>query len=178
MLIAVDPMLFHILRCEKYHRNMAYRRGFLQLLAELHSIHHRHHHIADHDVWHILQSQIECFLTICCRKHDIVFCKDIAYILADIRVVINDKQRRLAVFHSPLALCVSGICHLSICGCPAVNILDVILYDTVFGIQFLRARQKDTERGAFSQLALYYHSTIVQLCIRLHNSQSDTCAAF
>lgn len=72
MLITLGTMLFQILRRKHNDRDMRGCRMGLQILGKLQTIHHRHHHITDHQVGNFLLGYIQTFLAISSFQDDII----------------------------------------------------------------------------------------------------------
>ena len=64
----------------------------LQILRKLQTIHHRHHHITDHQVRNFLLGNIQSFLTISSFQNDIIILQKGMLILTDIIVVIDNQD--------------------------------------------------------------------------------------
>ena len=79
----------------------------LHMLAELQSIHHRHHHVAHNKVGHLLAGHLKAFLPIGSLAHLILPLQNGAQIGADIGIVVDDEQAGL--------LTIVG-CHSAGCG--------------------------------------------------------------
>ena len=92
MLITLGTMLFQILRRKHNDRDMRGCSMGLQILRKLQTIHHRHHHITDHQVRNFLLGNIQTFLTIGSFQNDIIILQKGMLILTDIIVVIDNQD--------------------------------------------------------------------------------------
>ena len=92
MFITFGTMLFQILRRKHNDRDMRGCRMGLQILRKLQTIHHRHHHITDHQVRNFLLGNIQSFLTISSFQNDIIILQKGMLILTDIIVVIDNQD--------------------------------------------------------------------------------------
>ena len=77
---------------EQDHWNMARCKVILHLLAELQTIHHGHHYIADNQVGHIAQGDFQSLLAIGSFADGVERCKDGAQIGTDVGIVVDDED--------------------------------------------------------------------------------------
>ena len=92
MFITLGTMFLQILGGKHDYRNMRGCRYRLQFFCELQAIHHRHHHIANHQIGNFLFGYLQSFLTIYCFHNDIIILQESMLILANIVVIIDDQD--------------------------------------------------------------------------------------
>ena len=89
MFITLGTMLFQILRRKHDDRDMRGCRMGLQILGKLQTVHHRHHHITNHQVGNFLLGNIQSFLTISSFQNNIIILQEGMFVLTDIIIVVN-----------------------------------------------------------------------------------------
>ena len=67
-------------------------RASLQLFSKLQTVHHRHHHITNHQIGNFLFGYLQSFLTIYCFHNDIIILQECMLILANVVVIIDDQD--------------------------------------------------------------------------------------
>ena len=164
---------------EQHYRDVAGVEVALQLFAEFRARHLGHHHVAHHDVRHLLPHQFQSLFSVGRRQHPVEGAEDARQHLADGGVVFYDDH--LDVGHAPLrcVLLQFGLQQggyfgrLRLFGLPHVFALLADLLGTELTVAQLQA---DDEAAALAQFAFYANGAVVQLYDALRQCQTDACS--
>ena len=91
-LVSVGPALVHVAGREQQHGDMARRHIGFQPSAEFQTIHHRHHHVCQHQVGHLAPRCLKPLLAIGSTAHLIIFSQPRAQIGAYVGIVVHHED--------------------------------------------------------------------------------------
>ena len=94
MLITLSTMFLQILGCKHDDWDMGGCRVCFQLFGKLQTVHHRHHHITNHQIGHFLFGYLQSFFAIDSFLNDIFILQESMLILTDVVVIIDDQDGR------------------------------------------------------------------------------------
>ena len=165
--------------CRQHHkRDIGGARCLLHQSAEVITIHHRHHHVTEDDVWQVALLQlIPSFLTIHGLLHDVVLRQDFSHELSEVIAIIyqqdTESPRRSHTLLGKVALS-SGRCANH--GC-ITCLVHFRLLEGWFciGISLLQ-RNIDCKDGATARVVFHGCRTSMQVGKRLHEVESDATA--
>ena len=180
MLIALCAVFLQVLGGEHDDRDVRGGGSGLELLGKLESVHHRHHHVADHQVGHLPARHLQTLLAVGSLDYEVGVLQQRALILAYVVVVVDDEYRGLVGFFAHQLL------HLALLLVAVVDVLQrclvggrgdgvgVVGYRRAVG---LMAGDDHDEVGAHAGMALHPCLAVVEFGERLDQSQSYARAA-